>query len=55
MIIKVYGVSQMALTPQEQENKTKYYQPPITKEEVKNDFDMVFDAEMKKLHVDVLI
>ena len=55
MIIKVYGASQTQLTPQDQESKIKYYKPPITKEEVKEDFDMILDAEMKKLHVDILV
>lgn len=55
MIITVYGTTPILpadgtkSTP-EQKPKMKNYQPPINKERVMNDFDLVFEKELEKLH-----
>ena len=33
----------------------KFYQTPITKQQIKSDFDIILDKEMKKLHIDTSI
>lgn len=60
MMIKVCGVVGSAFQnyyPEHnnREVQTKYYEPKENKQNVKNDFGMVLDAEMKKLHFDKII
>lgn len=40
---------------QEQHYATKYYQPQTRKDEVKKDFGMILDAEIRKLTINILI
>lgn len=61
MLLKVQGVcscnySNEYLKQQEETQKTKYYNPntPV-KEEIKKDFAIILDEEIKKLHFNVVI
>lgn len=35
--------------------QTKYYKPQENKEKVKRDFGIMLNAEIRKLHIDILI
>lgn len=56
MIYRVQGVAKA--TPQnyyQQGQQTKYYMPKTQKQEVKKDFGIYLDAEIKKLKINILI
>lgn len=58
MIFRITGINQTNSYnsyPQQQELKTKCYNTPITKEEVKEDFGIVLEKEMKKLHFEEVV
>ena len=57
MIIKVTGAAEMSLYNHLKDNQpqTHFYKPQTTKEEVKKDFGLVLDVEIKKLKFDILI
>lgn len=56
MIIKVSGITNPNfLTHNQEKRQTKYYKPQENKNEVKEDFGLVLDGEIKKLTINVLI
>lgn len=58
MIIKVSGIAQTTNYLQdkkEQHQQTKFYKPQESKREVKSDFDLLLDAEIKRLSINILI
>lgn len=58
MMIKVVGIVQTSnqyCGGDRQPPQTKYYQPEQNKQAVKDDFKIMFDKEMSKLHFDKII
>ena len=58
MIIKVSGIAQTTNCLQdrkEQHQQTKFYKPQEPKREVKSDFGLLLDVEIKKLSINILI
>lgn len=56
MIIKVSGVVRMEYPHNnQQKNKTKYYQPQQNKQVIKQDFGILLDKEIEKLHFEKII
>lgn len=56
MIIKVVGVYQAPLQNYNQpKNVTKFYEPQESKEKVKQDFGVVLDKALEKLHFEKII
>ena len=59
MMIKVQGVQGVATkrNPYETQERqvTKFYKPQEKKEKVKEDFGVVLDAELSKLHFSVVV
>lgn len=56
MIIRITGTAQI-LPDKHQEPQTKYYQSETkpTKEKVREDFGLILDTEIDKLHIDILV
>ncbi len=55
MMIKVTGVARAEFPSHSQKQQTRYYFPQEKKQKIKEDFGTILDAEMKKLHFNVLI
>lgn len=61
MIIKVSGIIEMNFYNNynqrsgERQPQTKFYQPQTAKEEVKQDFGLLLDTELKRLRFDKII
>lgn len=55
MVIKVSGVLKSGFYNEQKERKTKFYFPQTPKIKVKNDFKIMLDTEIKKLHFDKII
>jgi hypothetical protein len=57
MLVKVTGICETNFYNQNNQDKpqTKFYEPQTQKEEVKKDFGLLLDVEIKKLKFDVYI
>lgn len=56
VIIRVSGVVRMEYQHNnQQKNKTKYYQPQQNKQVIKQDFGILLDKEIEKLHFEKII
>ena len=55
MIVKVTGVCNSTFYNEQRNRQTKFYQPMVSKTKVKNDFGILLDTEIKKLHFDKII
>ena len=57
MMIRVNGIAEMNLYNhlERNQNQTHFYRPDANKQEVKKDFGLILDVEIKKLKFDVLI
>lgn len=56
-IISISPASPQYKEPQEQSDKagTRFYNNQVTKEQVKDDFGIVLDKEIARLHIDIII
>lgn len=55
MILRVTGTAYVLPDKREGEPQTKYYEPQENKEKIKQDFGLILDTEIDKLHIDILI
>ena len=56
-IISISPASPLYKEPQEQSEQagTRFYNNQVTKEQVKDDFGIVLDKEIARLHIDIII
>lgn len=54
MIVRVIGVVPSQMNTY-QPPQTRFYQPTTSKKKIENDFDLIFQNELKKLHINILI